>query len=538
MAIADDWTINYAGKTVTHSSGTTVYTVLEFFQWLAGVFAQAAQMDDDYGIQSDTPTVFKWINSWAFGAPTADYKFLKGGSLESSDGNELWSNLYSIGDQFRSSFIYIIQNDAEITPWWGVGNIDILINVKTGGALIDSGNVRAFSRDSDGLYDHNVVDLSGGGRNPVGINTFDDLNYHSTGDFYLDVDTVTGFDVGNYVAGQTSGATARINYIDVANTRLYCVMEEGGPFTVAGETVQERLTRGGSSTGTTAVLAAGGEVDVVRGYDDITITFGDISRDLNNGNGLQPYKVEVDCATRTMTQVYQYLKYVCRHNSETTLNGDAGEEYRSALEGTYTDSKQAPFGTFAGGTFFGARGVWLTNYAAASFQLTDADGDLQLPPSYQKVICTHASLNGCRIFVAEISGGSFVKNQYTVDLPNCDATHLAVNEALNINKLPATGIIRVGDTQYSYTAYVTATKKFTVTASPLGESDHAACYVPLLDVLADAATEQSDNVIYGSDISVRTVVRKYGYKPFSQDRTFGSAGLSFEPILTADPQAT
>jgi hypothetical protein len=605
MAIQDEWAISYGAKTVTHSSGTTVYTTLAFFQWLANTFAAASQMDDDYPIQSDTPTVFKFLNGWYFGDPATDYKFLKGGSIASDDGNELFSNLYSIGSQFRDSFIYVVQNDAELSPWWSAGNIDVLIKVKTGGSLIDGGNVLVMSRDSDGVYDHNFVDLSGGGRNPVGINTFADLNYNDTGDLYLDVASVVGFDIGNYVKGVTSNATARINYIDLVNGYLYLVMEEGGPFQVS-ETINETLVRGGAGTGTTTTNSGTtAEFDAVRGYAEVipvhiqrkfsggttsngpfiageTVTqtgtgavflFGaeasavlyvqnvsgspngtgqltggtsgalytptsttaetSISLNLNNGDGAQPYNVVVQCGAKSMKQVYQYLKYLCRHNSSATLNGDTGEEYRSANEAGYVDSKQAPYGTFAGGTFFGARGVWPESYAAATFQLTDADGDLQLPPNYQKVTVSHTNLTGCYTFVAEISGGNIIKDQYTIQSVTSDS--ITVTVSIDINKTPQSGVLRIGDLKYTYASF--NGQVFSgVSPDPTGKT--GGLYVPLLDLLADAATELSDNVIYGTPVNVRAVVRKYGYKPFTQDTVFGSSGLAFSPILTPDPQAT
>ena len=75
-----DWTINYTLKTVTNNDSGTgnnlpsalgnnskVGPILEFFQWLATEFANTAQMDDDYPIESQTPTVFKWLNGWTFG---------------------------------------------------------------------------------------------------------------------------------------------------------------------------------------------------------------------------------------------------------------------------------------------------------------------------------------------------------------------------------------------------------------------------------------------------------------------------------------
>lgn len=614
MAIADDWTINYTAKTVTHTAGATVYTMLAYFQWLAAEFAATAQMDDDYGIQSDTPTVYKWINGWAFGTPATDYKYLKGGSIESSDANEAWSNLYSIGSQEGGTQLYLVQNEAEITPWWGAGNIDILVLVKTGGAWIQSddttgtptnGGVWVYARETDYEYDHNFVNLSGLGRNPVGINNANDLGYDGTGDIYLDVASSTGFDAGNYVEGLTSGATARINYVDGSNHYLYLTMVEGGPFSIS-ETIQESLTRGGASTGTTTTNhATTAELDAVRGYSDVkflhvqrnftggttaggpfqlgetitqtgtgatgkfiheatstlyieetagafngtglltggvsgatytptgTAAAASITKDLNNGNGAQPYNVVVNCATRAVTPVYQYGKYITRHNAGTTINSDAGEEYRSASEGTYVDVKKAPYGTLAGGTIFGARGVWLENYAAADFSLTDANGVVQDPPNYQKVIATHASLIGCNVFVAEISAGSIVKNQYTI--LSVTATTIQATASININKVPQSGSLRVGDTKFAYTGFSGDT--FTgVTPNPTGQTGDF--YVPLLDVTADTTTEQSDNIIYSAPFDVRTTVRKYGFKPYDVDTSFGATGLPFSPILPPDPQAT
>ncbi len=530
MSLETEFTVNTTAKTVTHSSGSTVYTVLAFFQWLATKFAAEAFMDDDYPFVSDTPQVYRWVNGWDMGDDVS-YKFLKSGAVESADAQKLYSNLYTIGSQFRDSMIYIVQADAELTPWWSPGNIDVIIKVKSGGALIDSGIVTVFSRDSDGLYDHNAADLASGGRNPVGINTFEDGNYKETGDIYLDVDTVANFSVGNFAYGTTSTASGRIQYIDTPNTRLYLCQVEGTFVTV--ETIVERATRTGSNLDGTATNHATPEFEAIRGYDDITITFADINRDLNNGAGSQPYKVEIDCQGRTMLQVYQYLKYACAHNSALTVNGDEGEEYRSALEPTYTDVKQAPFGTFAGGTFFGARGVWVTDYALATFQLIDADGDQQLPPNYKKVSVSHASLSGCQILIAERSGTAIIKDQYTISTTT--ANSITCTASINANKCPQGGTLRVGDEKFAYTSFSGAVFSG-VTPSPSGKT--GSLYVPQLDILADAISEESDNIILTAAFDVKTRVRKYGYKDYTMDTSFPTTGLSITPILATDPQAS
>ena len=468
------WTIDYGAKTVTNNDSGTgsnipavtgnqtyVGTCLAFFQWLAGEFAAAGQMDDSYPIVSDTPTVYKWLNAWAFGHAD-DTKYLSGGDFTSSDGDDIWNSVFTIGDPVPGTQIYMIQNDAEVTPWWDTDNIDILVKVKSGGVWIQSvdktntpadGGIWLYTRNYSDEFNHGFVDLFNG-RAPIGLDTaIDNANQTAEGT------------VGAY--GVTIGA------------------------------------------------------------------FGTISRDLNNGNGLVNYDVEIDCNGKTMDEVYEYLKWATSYEHGITINGDDGMEYRSADEGNYTEVKKAPFGTIAGGTLYGARGVWFTNYAAANFVLIDATGTEQAPPNYQKVNANHPSLIGCNVFVAESSGGLAIKNQYTIS--SVTATTIVASGAIDNNKTPQTGYAKIGDVKYAYTGYNGSTLTG-VTPDPTGETGDF--YIPLLDVTADTTTELSDNVIQSGDITVITSVRKYGFKPYDVETTFGSTGLTFTPILANDPQAS
>jgi hypothetical protein len=465
MPISSDFSINYNAKTVTHTSGTDVYTVLAFFQWLAATFAASSQMDDDYAFVSDTPTVYRWVNGWAFGSPTNDYKFLRGGGITSSDSNYIWSNLYSIGAQETGTQIALFQADAEITPWWPTGNIDILVLVKSGGVWIQSdntagiptdGGVWVYARKYGDLYDHGYVDLAGGGRNPVGVNTSPD-------------------------AGNTSL---------IADASIWA--------------------------------------------SDLSIGFGTISRNLNNGAGFRPYDVQVDCSGHTMTQVYEALKFVTRYGSLRTLNGDAGQEYRSASEGNYAEVKVAPFGTLAGSTVYGARGVWFNNAAAATFVLKDANNVTQNPPNYQKVTATNTDLGGCNVFVTEVSNGNIWKDQYTINASS--ATSVYTKTQIDANRTPQSGSLRVGDARFIFTSF-DGSVFLGVSPDPHAGLD-GSLYVPLLDGSTATTSLSSDNIIYAFDINVRTVVRKYGFKPYTADTPFRSSGLSFSPILSLDPQAT
>lgn len=278
------------------------------------------------------------------------------------------------------------------------------------------------------------------------------------------------------------------------------------------------------------------EATILASWATITTTFGTVSRDLNNGNGAQNYDVEINCGGFSMTQVYEWLKYITRYGSTAatyTLNGDDGQEYRSPSEGTYAEVKAAPFGTIAGGTLYGARGVWFTNYSAADFVLIDAAGVTQSPPNYQKVNANHPSLVGTNILVAESAAGAIIKNQYTI--ASVTINTITATLAIDNNKTPQTGYVKIGDTKYAYTGY-SGTVISGVTPDPTGST--GAFYIPLLDVLADTVTELSDNIIQSGNITVLTSVRKYGFKPYDVETTFGTTGLTFTPILAVDPQAT
>ena len=324
MVIQDDWTINYTTKTITHTAGTTVYTVLSLYSWLMDVFDDAPQMDDSVPISAQTPVEFTLVNGWSI--PEASYPFLKGGAITDTTNDDLWANVYTLGGIVAGAQVYIIQNSAEIAPWWSTGHIDVLIKVKAAGVEINSGKLLLMIRDLGATYDHFEVDVTAGGRNAVPLATTTDLN------------------------NQTAGTT-------------------------------------------------------LAGYIDITVTFGPASKDLNNGAGARSYDVVIACALRPLAQVYEYLKYITCHNSASTLNGDAGEEYLSANP-AYAESKQAPFGTFAGGKLFGARGVWLENYDindAKNFQLIDSTGVTQVPPNVVPVRVTSV-VAGDRVAVFQLSG--------------------------------------------------------------------------------------------------------------------------------------
>jgi len=415
--LSANWAIDYTGSTVTNNdingnlipiiTGGTWFVddINDFFRWLANDFASGDTMQYQYPINALTPTVYEWVNGWGFGRYDEDYKYLKGGSIVATGSTDLWSNLYSLGSLEVGSFLYINQNYVEIEPWWITGDIDILIRVKSGGTFIQTedldgtlidGGVVVFCREIGNSFDHNFIDLSDGSRNPIPINNAIDTN-NASGEIYITVASATGFAVGNFIYGGTSLVVAKIQSITNNDIYLNSVRAtSGGNVFVISETITEYSDRelqnptGQSTTndGTTAYT------NIMTNFDGISITIIHSVHDIGNGAGSRPYEATIDCSGETLLNVYQYLKYVTRYGSSGlsyTIGTLDGQFYRNPIGYTWIDLKLAPFGTFAGGKFFGARGIWIENMDASditNYQLLDADNVIQTPPVQYSIILT------------------------------------------------------------------------------------------------------------------------------------------------------
>jgi hypothetical protein len=99
-------------------------------------------------------------------------QFINFGSIQQSGTDVLYTGLKSIGSPLvAASPMYVVQNGAKITTFWPDGHIQILVKCKAGGALIDSGDVRVFSRKYGQTYGDFAANLVAGGEQPAAIST-------------------------------------------------------------------------------------------------------------------------------------------------------------------------------------------------------------------------------------------------------------------------------------------------------------------------------------------------------------------------------
>jgi hypothetical protein len=451
----------------------------------------------------------------------------------------IWSNIYTLGTLQSNTDIYVYQNGSLLTKWWSDGHLDALIATTDFGTLIDSGNLTIYARQYTTLYDHFGVNVSAGGRTPIPIATFADNN-NTTGSHAFDFDAGTGaFVVGEIIySGTKRGVITTVTQANPLGRIEYYLLHPYTQFTD-----NDAIT--GTNSGATGLVNEPTAIEtLVAGYTDITLTFGSITRDLNNGNGLEPYDIEIDCNNRPLTQVYEYLKYLNRSGSTTSLGGTNGAAYISANP-SYDPVKAAPFGTLAGGRFFGARGVWLKNVPALdgnNYELIDSNGVRQVPP-----ISIAITINGVNIgdtvsvFRTTGNNESIDRTIYTSTATgnNLGDPDFVVQQTIAADT-PASGVIRIVNNNvndedlYAYDSWAGST--FTLSSGITlidTYTDADTAYVPYIQTTA-AGTSVSQAVTYAADRYVLVVVRAAGTIPFKVAGQVTSTGLTITAIRTTD----
>ena len=195
MAIdASKFTIDSSGniRQVTgFSPGTdSRYSTLELHAWLQDLADNAAPAGDDLvsilGVNpselagkrnASRPMALTLLPN--FNINDATSQWFKFGSVEQNSGNDLYTGLKVLFSGVANSPFYILQSNAKITKYWqdaDASNFQILVKAKSGGSLIDSGNITVFSRKYGQTYSHFDVNLAAGGEQAAALSTSLDSN--------------------------------------------------------------------------------------------------------------------------------------------------------------------------------------------------------------------------------------------------------------------------------------------------------------------------------------------------------------------------
>jgi hypothetical protein len=288
---------------------------------------------------------------------------------------------------------------------------------------------------------------------------------------------------------------------------------------------------------TTRLATASGTLNVAGTWiaSGSTVSNADtVNRDIGDGNGVQPYDAVVECSGATLLQTYERFKYLTRDVSTDLVDTVEGRLYISANTSSYAPSKTSPLGTFAGGTLFAARGIFVQNMAASdvrNYQLIDSNGITRNPPNLQNIV-VNSLVAGDRVAVFPRSGSTseIFKNQYEATGDASGSTTLTVAETI-WTETPSAGVVRHIDKSYNYSSFNGST--FIIDAGHDGTTAGDDVYVPYIEEQA-AGTEVSVSVVHTTDRTIKTRVRRKGILPFEVDGTFGSTGVTVSAIRTTD----
>jgi len=561
MAIGTEIDFDYINKRIKrHGSATTaIHSVNEAYSYMQTVFDELAQADDKIPMQAATPTSYKMINGWYIEDEVV--RHFNGGAIEtvgytdeihvleldgaytdfvptdigkaveddasgvgelldydntaqkiwvrigsstvivdgsaitvasgagigdangdSLTGETLFANPYTLGTLYSTLPLYIIQNGEELfdptgSSWWADGPFDILVKVMEADVDIDSRKITVFGRKWTESYTHFNITLTSAGQNAVPLGTADDLNVTSS---EAAVKAIADTDIG-----------------------------------------------GDIGTG----------VNIL--FDD-----GNYNYDIGDGNGSQAYDIQVDCNDQPLADVYEVLQWATRDGSTSQLEHYGvpadGQQYIT-FDVAYAEVVTSPFGTFAGGKMFGARGVYFINLHAddaQNFQLIDAGGTSRNPPNYQAFSMAGVE-SGDTVAVFESTGQGNTatdKTQYTLAAGANSTDELTITVGIP-SSTPAIGSITIiaddgAEITYAYASWDTSTFAVTVTASTY--SGGQSCYVPFLYEVAGGTSVTDTTTIYTADIYVVGRVRKAGIQPYEVAGTYTSTGYNGSAIRSND----
>lgn len=468
-------------------SGTTVYSTLELHAWLQDLADNsAASGDDNLSILGSNPSELAGKRNASrpmaltllpnINIDDATAQRFNFGSIEQASGAVLYTGVKTIGTIVAASPVYLVQNAAKLTKFWADGHIQVLVKAKTGGALIDGGNLTAYSRKYGQTYSHFDGNLSAGSEQSFALGTAIDGN--------VDTATVTPAVAASWFATSIGG------------------------------------TGGGSPK--------------------IALAFGDTNQDLGNGNGSKLYKGTITLdGTLTLAQVYQALQWACSESSTLTINSIPGWRFR-LLNAAYAEIAVAPFGTFAGGKFFAAQGWWLAGVQAAdskNYQLKAHDGSDQSPPTSVQVQVGGLAAGDYVLAARDNGSGGFANDTTLAASAAAGATSVTLTAAPTDTPTGA-GFIRIAGNRHTYTGRSGNTVSGLSPAVPVGGyASGLSVFLPFIDAAATGATITSGSFQFAANVTVRYRVRNGGASPivpFESTLALTSNGGSGTAVRNAD----
>ena len=554
MAIDTEVAFDYVNRIVErHGSATAaINSVNALYSFIQNTFDELTEMDDKVPMSAATPTSYKLDNGWLIREDVLQH--LEGGAIETTGWTDEIHVLTLDGSYtnfVESDIGKQVQDDAvDVGALLDYDNTNKKIWVRVGSSTVIADNSAITVNGGTGAGDAAGDSVTGETlyANPYSLGTI-----VNTPNLYIYQD---GNEIPAWWAAGHIDVLIKVMEADVNidNRKITVFGREWGDentsfeitLTSAGQNAVP-LGNKEDSNNTTANSTVEDWQDGTISSISVDFSFSSpFQYDIGDGNGNQSYSVQIDCDGQPLSKVYEVTKYWTSENTSKTLEVDSdgntipGEAYRYARASYGSESVAAPFGTFAGGKFFAAQGVYFTNLHAddaQSFQLIDDNGTSRTPPNYQAFIMD-GLVSGDRIAVYKSTGsGSTAVDKAQYSLSGSNGTNKITVSVAIPSSTPDSGTIIVVDddgseTEYTYTSWSGSDFNCTISSGTYSGTETA--YVPYLYATASGSSVSETSTIYTADIDVVGRVRKAGIIPYEAPGVFGSTGYKATAIRTAD----
>jgi len=575
--VAADWTVTRATGNIrytgaVHTGAASYATVIEFHRWLQGLADDAVAVGNDelditntLPSQRSTDNIITLINNYNIDATAAEH--LYDGSVIQNGGADIYDGIVNFGN--ADVQIRIIQNGAVISTvnsFWNQAGAGLnaaaasgishrfMISVRSGGSDIDGRKLIGTCRRFNKTYSEFTINATSRGNNVLALTDSTDLN-----------NSTASATVGGWSADYTN--TQGYATIDVDNDGLTTTEDHYySNWDISGTHVKNDFYEYMKyiSRDSSAATLYGISGELFRGIThQITIT-------QTGGTFIQPGAVTwatgtgqllaIDSTTAGTKMWIQLLTGSAPTSG--TITGSGGTPGTATASAASEKTISKPFsGASTGSALIGAYGLGVVAAdLSSSDQLTDLEGNLQVPPNNVTNTITGLVSGEDRVLVAPWDGATtdangdkaITKNQMTlaVALATDNVTSITVNDINPATQYPpASGYIRVTDNsgferRLHYSSFNATTNVFTIDTIDGNEdflSVNAAIaknvYFAYIDVLASSTSASFTSVHSSGTLNLVIFVRDGGATPIKQYTapwTQTSSSTSASAIRTSD----
>lgn len=273
----------------------------------------------------------------------------------------------------------------------------------------------------------------------------------------------------------------------------------------------------------------------------VTLTPGDTTKSLGGVSKLYKGIISWTGAAR-LSEVYQALQWGCHENSNATLNGVTGWQYRK-LNAAYSEIQEAPFGKLAGGKWLLAQGWWIDTASLhpsdlQAYQLVAHDGVTVTPPNVISVAAGNLAATDYVLVGKDDGSGGFNTTTGITSTATAGASTVTLSGAPASDVPTGAGFIRINNNPHTYTGIAGTTVSGLSPVVPVGGYAAAATWFPYIDRQTASTAESSSSFNWVADFTARVRVRNGGagapIVPFETTFPVTSTGGSVNAIRNAD----